>query len=60
MARPKKPSHPITVRIEQNIFDRLNQFCNDSGQSKTVAIERVLQMYMDDYDKKQTIIKKNF
>ncbi|HAT4201067.1 TPA: CopG family transcriptional regulator [Clostridium perfringens] len=60
MARPKKPSHPITVRIEQNIFDRLNQFCNDSGQSKTVAIERALQMYMDDYDKKQTIIKKNF
>ena len=57
MARPKKP---ITVRIEQNIFDRLNQFCNDSGQSKTVAIERALQMYMDDYDKKQTIIKKNF
>lgn len=49
MARPKKPHHPVTVRLEQEVYDRLNQFCKDSGQPKTVAMERALSMYMDAY-----------
>lgn len=57
MARPKKPHHAVTVRLEQNIFEQLKQFCDDSGQSKTVAIERALAMYMADYYKKQQIIE---
>jgi len=50
MARPQKPSHPVTVRLEQKLFDRLNVFCDQSGQPKTVAIERALKAYIDDYD----------
>lgn len=50
MARPRKESHPITVRLEQKIFDSLNDYCDKSGQSKTVAIERALQMYIGDYN----------
>lgn len=59
MARPQKPSHPVTVRMEQELYDRLNQFCADSGQPKTVAIERALSMYIDDYYRKQAIIKRS-
>lgn len=51
MARPRKPSHPVTIRMEQEIFDRLNDFCERSGQPKTVAIERALKEYIDTYDK---------
>lgn len=51
MARPKKPNHPVTVRLEQELYDRLNDFCERSGQPKTVAIERSLKAYIDDYDK---------
>jgi len=50
MARPQKPSHPVTVRLEQELFDRLNAFCDQSGQPKTVAIERALKSYIDGYD----------
>lgn len=50
MARPKKPNHPVTVRFEQELYDRLNDFCERSGQPKTVAIERALKAYIDDYD----------
>ncbi|MGN0265543.1 MAG: ribbon-helix-helix protein, CopG family [Oliverpabstia sp.] len=50
MARPKKPNHPVTVRLEQELYDRLNDFCERSGQPKTVAIERALKAYIDDYD----------
>lgn len=53
MARPKKPNHPVTVRLEQELYDRLNDFCERSGQPKTVAIERALAMYIEDYYDKQ-------
>ena len=51
MARQKKESHPITIRMEQELFDRLNDFCDRSGQPKTVAIERALTEYINAYDK---------
>lgn len=57
MPRPKKPHHPVTVRLDQEVYDRLNQFVQDSGQPKTVAMERALTMYMNDYYEKQRIIE---
>ena len=51
MARQKKESHPITIRMAQELFDRINDFCDRSGQPKTVAIERALTEYINAYDK---------
>ncbi len=51
MARAKKASHPITIRMEQDLFDRMEDFCERSGQPKTTAIERALTEYIDAYDK---------
>lgn len=31
MARPKKDSRPVTVRLDQIFYDRLNQFVEASG-----------------------------
>ncbi len=47
MARPKKENHPISIRMDKAIYDRLNEFCEVSGQPKTVAIERALVAYME-------------
>ena len=52
MPKIKKESVPVAVRMEKEIYDRLNAFCEDAGQNKTVAIERALSMYIDDYDAK--------
>ena len=49
MGRPKKDNHPITNRISTSLLERLNQFVEDSGQPKTVAMERALSIYMDAY-----------
>lgn len=57
MARPKKDNRPVTVRMEIELYDRLNQFVADSGQPKTVAIERALAKYIDDYYQKQQLIR---
>lgn len=56
MPRPKKDNHSMTIRLATPIFDRLTQYCDDSGQSKTVAIERALTRFMDDYYEKQQLI----
>lgn len=46
------------MRIDKNIYERLNQYCEDSGQTKTMAIERALVSYMDDYYQQQDELKK--
>ena len=57
MAKKIKESHPCSIRMDTAIFDRLNQFCEKSGQSKTTAIERAISMYIDDYDAKMQKLK---
>lgn len=58
MPKPKKDSHPLTLRMDKPTYDRLTVYCEDSGQSKTIAIERAINMYIDEYEKKMEIIKR--
>ena len=37
--------------MEKQTYERLVQFCEESGQPKTVAIERAVNLYIDEYDK---------
>ena len=53
MARPKKNGTYLNVCIETSIYERLEAMCDDAGQSKTVAVERALTAYLDDYKEKQ-------
>lgn len=57
MPRPKKDGVAFSIRMEKDIFERLEKYCEESGQSKTVAMERALAMYIDDYEKRQKIVK---
>lgn len=52
MEKQKKEYHPLGIRIDSVIYERLQRYCESSGQSKTVAIERALKMYIDDYEDK--------
>ena len=58
MARQKKDGTYLNVRIETPIYERLEEFSEESGQSKTLAVERALMAYMDDYEEKQRLLKK--
>ena len=53
MARPKKNGTYLNVCIETPIYERLVAVCEDAGQSKTIAVERALTAYLDDYEEKQ-------
>lgn len=52
MAREKKENVPVSIRMEKQTYDRLAEFCEESGQPKTVAIERAVNLYIDEYKKK--------
>lgn len=58
MARPKKNGTYLNLCIESTIYDRLVEMCDDAGQTKTVAVERALLAYLDDYDEKREMLKK--
>ena len=53
MARPKKNGTYLNVCIETPIYKRLEAICDEAGQSKTVAVERALTLYLDEYEEKQ-------
>lgn len=57
MARPKKNGTYLNVCIETPIYERLEDLCADAGQTKTVAVERALKLYLDDYEEKQRQLK---
>ena len=57
MARPKKNGTYLNVCIETPIYERLVALCEDAGQTKTVAVERALTLYLEDYEEKQRILR---
>lgn len=58
MARPKKNGTYLNVCIESVIYERLERFCKEAGQTKTIAVERALTFYLDDYAEMQRKLKK--
>ena len=57
MARPKKNGTYLNVCIETPIYERMEAFCDDAGQTKTIAVERALTAYLDEYEEKQNMLK---
>lgn len=58
MARPKKETKAVTIRLPISLIERLEGFCEQSGQTKTIAVERSIGMYIDDYEEKQQLISR--
>lgn len=57
MARPKKNGTYLNVCIDTSVYDRLAAYCEESGQPKTVAVERALTFYLNDYEEKQKLLR---
>ena len=57
MARAKKNGTYLNVCIETSIYEKLEKLCLDAGQTKTIAVERALSEYLENYEKKQQMLK---
>lgn len=51
MAREKKDGKHINLYIEKEILEQLERYCEKAGQTKTMAIERILKQYLDSVEK---------
>lgn len=47
MPRPKKDGRYLNLYLDRTLHEEFEQFCESIGQTKTVAAERALRMYMD-------------
>ena len=54
---PKKNGTYLNVCIETPIYERLENFCKDAGHTKTVAVERALISYFDEYEEMKKKLK---
>ena len=53
MPRQKKDSVPISYRIEKSVYERLQAYAEDKGQTMTMAVERLLTKALDAEEKKE-------
>lgn len=49
MPRPKKDAKILNIKLAMPINTKLEQFCEETGMSKTVATEKILSQYFDEY-----------
>ena len=49
MPRAKKDAKLLSIKLSTPIHEKLERFCEESGQSKTVAVERFLNKCLDEY-----------
>ena len=49
MPRTKKAAKILNIKLALPINEKLEHFCKESGQSKTVAVERFLSRCLDEY-----------
>lgn len=58
MPRQKKDSVPICYRIERSVYERLQAYAEDKGQTMTMAVERLLTKALDAEEKKEDNLKR--
>lgn len=48
MPRDKKDAKNFACKFDREIFEKLEEFCKLSGQSKTAVVERAVEKYIEE------------
>ncbi len=51
MPRQKKDYITLNMKVDANIMQRFNKYCEEVGQTKTLAFERIVSAHIDKYEK---------
>ena len=49
MPRAKKDAKVLNVKLATPVYELLEEFCDESGMSKTVAAEKIFTQFFNDY-----------
>ena len=58
MARQKKNGQYLNVKIDMNVYQRLEEFCEETGYTKTAAVERALTTLMNNHEADQETLRR--
>lgn len=58
MPRQKKEAKILNINLAASVYNDLEQFCTESGFTKTVVVEKAIAAYLEDCRKKQELLKK--
>lgn len=50
MPKPRKGWKALNIKIQSSVYEQLEKYCEDTGQSKTVAVERILSKAFEKYE----------
>ena len=58
MSRPKMYRKALNCKVDGTIWDKLDTFCEETGLSKTVAVEQAIELYLKQKQEETEILKK--
>lgn len=58
MGRPVKQHKAVNLKMEIVLYDRLSQYCEKSGLTKTKVLEKALEAYLNECEWMEQAIKK--
>ena len=50
--REKRDTQALNVKIDRNIYNQLGDLCKETGIPKARVVERVLEKFLEEYNKK--------
>lgn len=53
MPREKKDAVRLNCKLDRVVGERLEKYCDVKGQTKTMAVERILTEHFDKYDQNE-------
>lgn len=58
MAKVKKETKSCSLRMDATLYDRLDEFCQETGISKTAVLEKGAEAFMANYKSKMNGLAK--
>ena len=52
MPRPKKDAKSLNIKLDSSVHEKLEQFCEETGMNKTIAVEKILSQFLVTYFEK--------
>ena len=58
MPRQKKDYMLLNMRVDATVMKRFNEYCEEVGQTKTLAFERIVAAFLDQYEEDKKKLEK--
>ena len=52
MAKQNKDWKALNIKLDRTVYEQLEKYCEETGLSKTVAVERILSKAFKEYGEK--------